>query len=100
MSADVRFTLVIFAGESRSRHAQHITASVQCWQGETCIQTVDLLVGSEFEFPPQTDLSTVETFAAAMARVAVRKIEDVAASALAKQILNRRDEIQGANVNG
>lgn len=98
MSAPVRFTLVIFAGESRSRHAQHITASVQCWQGETCVQTVDLLVGSEFEFPPEADISTVETFAAAMARIAKRKIEDVAASALAKQILNRRSEIGGNSV--
>lgn len=96
MSAEVKFTLVVFAGENRVRRVQHITANVQCWRGETCVQTVDLLSGSEFEFPAEADLSTVEGFAAAISRITARKLEDVAASALSKQIVNRRAEIAEA----
>ena len=89
MSAPVKLALIVYVTQGRFTTGTHLTANVQCWRDGECFQTIDLASGYDVDLPAEMDISTVDGYAAAAARVTSRHLEDVFKSAMEKQIFNR-----------
>jgi hypothetical protein len=94
MSAKVSFTLVVFASERRNGQGQYLTANVQVWNDQKHLCDVQLLQGHEYEWPEHGDRDTAEGYAVNAARVLARALSEVHMSAVEKEIMNQRSELQ------
>jgi hypothetical protein len=88
MSEPVRLALGIHAHQAQAGGDTWVDTQVQVWQGQKYLTTYSLIEFSTIILPEAAPLDTIENYAATVARVMARALDEVQYKAIADKTLH------------